>query len=583
MPQSADHANAVIEQALGLFAAGQRQRADALGLSLLNPEPDAFAHNKVGMYFRRTGRPALAEVHFRKAVALSPSPVARYNLGNALADLSRFSEAVEAYDQAIALDPADPRFHTNRGAALLKLHRFTHAIDSLHAALALNPRHITALVTLADVLSQSGRIDESLERLRLALAIEPDRPAATSNYLFTLHYSHRHTADQIAQAHFDWGRRQAHLAGPLPPAPPTRPAGPLRLGFVSGDFRRHSVAFFFEPLLEGLDRSRCEVFCYCASPLADDTTARLRNLAAHWRDVWPLDDDAAASLIRADRLDALVDLAGHTCGHRLGIFARRAAPLQLTWLGYPDTTGLAAIDFRLTDRACDGSETQPWHSERLAFLAGPNWCYRPPAESPPVPPRPSDVPVTFGCFAQFNKINQPTLDLWAGLLSRVPDSRLLIKSPPMADPAVRQRVVARFAAAGIDPTRLDLLGHSPSLVEHLSAIARADIALDTFPYNGTTLTCESLWMGVPVVSLRGPDHRGRTGHSLLHAVGLGDLAAESPEAYVQTAAALAADAPRLANLRSGLRHALQASSLLDARRFAEGFVQMLEELASPVP
>lgn len=382
-------------------------------------------------------------------------------------------------------------------------------------------------------------------------------------------------ADAVFEEHLEWGRVAEARVPRLEldtPAEDTRRC--LRVGYLSPDFREHSVASFIEPVLRQHDRSRFEVCCYSSLPMPDETTRRIREAVDVWRDIDKLSDGEAARLIREDRIDILVDLSGHTAGGRLGIFAARPAPIQMTWMGYPNATGLRTIDYRITDGVADPAGEEAHYSEELLRLDGCFLCYQPVTDAPEVAPLPAltNGHVTFGSFNNFSKINPGVLQLWAEVLKQVPGSRLLLKCPALTDATVRGRVSAALQALGIGTERVDLLGHTRTRQEHLALYARVDIAVDTFPYNGTTTTCEALWMGVPVLSLVGKRHAGRVGASLLSAAGLSDWLADTPESFVAIAQTMVADVTRLARLRGSLRGQLAESSLCDAA----GFVRRLE-------
>jgi predicted O-linked N-acetylglucosamine transferase (SPINDLY family) len=343
---------------------------------------------------------------------------------------------------------------------------------------------------------------------------------------------------------------------------------------VSPNFSRHSVGYFIAPVIAAHDRRQFEVFCYYTHRLSDDATARIRASADGWRDVATASDDALEALIRADGIDVLVDLAGHCKGNRLAVFARKPAALQLTWLGYPDTTGLDAIDVRITDGIADpapGADAR--HTERLWRMDGTFLAYDPPRDSPGVAARRADAPVAFGSFNHAAKLNEPTIALWAEILARVPDARLILKSGLLDRADTRDRVLERFERNGVAVARIEVEGWRPDRGSHLALYGEVDIALDTYPYNGTTTTCEALWMGVPVVSRAGDVHMSRVGASLLRGAGLGELVAESDAQYVELAVALAGDAARRARLRASLRERLRASPLLDHA----GFTRQLEQ------
>ena len=532
--------------------------------------PDyAAAHTNRGNALGDLGRFDDALASFDRAVAVRPDfAEAHYNRGNALAALDRGDEAIAAYDRALALQPDHVAALNNRGIALQAARRFDAALASYERALACAPDDADALNNLGNLRHEQGRVAAAIDAYGRAVGLRPDRTGPASNLLLLRNYTDALSPAEMLAAHRDWER---HLAVP-PPAPfPPRRAGRLRIGYVSADFRTHSVAYFFEPLLAHHDRSLVELFCYAHGRQADATTERLRALADHWVPIEGRTDAEVAARIRADGIDLLVDLGGHTGNSHLPVFAHRAAPVQVTWLGYPNTTGLAAMDYRLTDGIADPpGATDPFHSERLVRLEHGFLCYRPPAGAPDVAPPPPGARgfVTFGSFNHPAKLSDETVRVWSQLLDRVGDSRLLLKSKAFEDDSTRRHHRDRFAAAGLAPDRLDLVGHIDDPQGHLAAYGRIDVALDPFPYNGTTTTCEALWMGVPVVTLAGTRHAGRVGASLLHRVGLDELVAGDPAAYVALAAELAEDRSRLETLRAGLRDRLTASPLLDGAGFA---------------
>jgi predicted O-linked N-acetylglucosamine transferase (SPINDLY family) len=347
----------------------------------------------------------------------------------------------------------------------------------------------------------------------------------------------------------------------------------LRLGYLSSDFREHSVASFIEPLLRNHDRARFEVYCYSDLPTPDATTQQIRREADAWRDITKLNDAEAARLVREDHIDILFDLAGHTGNNRLGIFAAQPALVQIAYLGYPNTTGLHTVAYRITDTVADPPGKEAYYSERLLHLDGCFLCYQPLSGAPDVAPLPalSNGYVTFGSFNNYSKLNANVLEVWAEVLRQIPGSRLLLKCPALTDEAIRARVLAHFRTLGIEDNRLELLGHTRTRAEHLAVYGRVDIALDTFFYNGTTTTCEALWMGVPVLSLMGRRHAGRVGASLLTTVGLTDWLVDTTEAYVSAARHHAGDFAALGQLRASLRGQVQASMLCDAHAFARRF------------
>ena len=354
----------------------------------------------------------------------------------------------------------------------------------------------------------------------------------------------------------------------------------LRIGYVSSDFRRHSVAYFVEPLLEHHDASRFEITCYFTHNDSDATTERLQQLAHRWRNVADLDDHQFLRMIADDGIDVLVDLNGHTSGGRLTVFARRAAPVQVSFIGYPCTTGVTEMDFRLSDVTADPSGTGRLCTESLYRLPGCFLCFRPPENSPAVnhPPCESNGFITFGSFNNLAKINLDVIGLWAELLQQIPTSRLVIKNPSLTDRSTRERYRKLFADAGISAKRIDLIGFVADNAGHLATYGKIDIALDTFPYNGTTTTCEALWMGVPVVSMRGDRHAARVGASLLSTVGFPEWVADAPGQYIHIAQSLAQDVTHLTKLRAVLRQQVRNSRLCQEESYTRAVEAAYDEM-----
>ena len=408
---------------------------------------------------------------------------------------------------------------------------------------------------------------------------QPDSPetggdgaAVESAALVRLNYDPAVDDRALFEAHRSWAR--CHAA-PHYPSSDTEllsddPERPLRVGYVSGDLRRHPVAFFVEPILRSHDRSQVTPVCYDTVGLEDDMNAHLRSLVPDWWKASGWSDEALAERIRADRIDILVDLAGHTARNRLLVFARKPAPIQVTGIGYVTTSGLETMDYRLTDALCDpGRGEDRYYSERLWRLETGFNCYAPPRglPEPGSPPCFENSRLTFGCFNNLDKIAEPVIDTWSEILHDLPNARLLMKTKTLGEPAVREQLLAAFASRGIVAERLELRDWSETLAEHFAAYREVDISLDPFPYNGTTTTCESLMMGVPVVALRGGRHASRVSFSLLARLGLEGLTAQDSETYVERAVALASRPDALAKLRAGLRRRLATSPLCDAARY----------------
>jgi len=472
---------------------------------------------------------------------------------------------------------AGPQALVREGDQLARSGALTVALERYHAALENDPRCLDALLGIGNTLVDAWRLDEAMAAYARALVIAPQATAIRSALLFHQHYASAIDGPALFAAHREAAMYWPPVVVDADQRTVRSPTGRrLRIGYVSPNFSRHSVGYFIEPVIRNHDREQFEIFCYYAHPKADDVTARFRAMADAWREIADTDGEALAALIRNDAIDVLVDLAGHSKMNKLAAFAHRPAPLQITWLGYPDTTGLPAMDLRLTDTIADPPpQADRLNSERLVRIGGGFLCYQPPADSPP--PAAEVNPATAVVFASFNnlaKINLPTVRLWSAILQAVPGSRLVLKSAALDFTETADRVLEAFEECGVAAGRVELRGWIAQRGAHLQMYEGVDIALDTHPYNGTTTTCEALWMGVPVVTLAGDVHMARVGASLLHSAGLDELIATDSQAYVAIAVALANDEARRRTLRTGVRERLAASALLDHA----GFTRKLEQV-----
>jgi predicted O-linked N-acetylglucosamine transferase (SPINDLY family) len=498
---------------------------------------------------------------------------AHLNLGVVLASLGRDAEAEASYRRGLARKPASVDGHNNLGVLLEHTGRYGEAEASYRRASKLAPDVVHPLNNLAVLLKESGRLDEAIAIQRRAIALDPELPAGRSNLLYKLVYDETVSPQALFDEHAAWGRemaaRYATAGARFANAP--QPDRRLRIGYVSADFRHHSVAFFAEALLAAHDKNAVEVFLFANDTRADAVTRRLTAHADRVVSIFGMADERAAAQIRALGIDILVDLSGHTSGNRMMLFARKPAPVQATWLGYPATTGLPTIDYRITDAVADPpGEADALHTERLVRIDGGFLCYRPLDLAGAVAPLPARAAgyVTFGSFNNFAKLSPGTIALWARLLREVPDARLLLKASQFKDADTRARCHAAFTAAGVASDRIEIVPPLPDTADHLALYGRVDIALDPLTYNGSTTTCEALWMGVPTVTLRGDRHVSRVGASIMTTIGLGELIAGDADDYLAIASRLAHDLDHLAEIRAGMRERLRASPLCDAPRFA---------------
>jgi len=592
-----------------LIDTGQAEEAEAAIRQALACRPDfPDALNNLGNALLARGRAAEALIVYAQARKLQPeNPIVYYNAGNALKELGRMEQSIAAFRQALALKPddakcanglglalgtagltekavdafrqaiaVDPDYFeafNNLGNTLNHLNRHGEAIEVLHRAMAINPQSASAHNRLAIALMNMGRLDEGLEAYRRAVDLDPGGAAIHCNLVFCLQYLHGNEGTVTLAEARRWSSCHAE---PLRKAIAAHgnsrdPDRRLHIGYVSSDFREHSVSRFLQALLENHDHGNFEIVCYGDVRDPDSTTALLRACADEWHEIIGTTDESLAEMIRGHGIDILVDLMGFTAGNRLLVFARKPAPIQISYLGHPGSTGLATMDYRLTDAVADPpGRTEAFFTEALLRLPRTNWCFAPPANVPDVGPPPVSQghPLCFGSFNKIAKAAPQVLDLWAEILKAVTGSRLLLKNRVLADPPTRQRIGREFERRGISPERLDMAGYEDDLASHYRMYGRVDIALDTYPYNGTTTTCEAMWMGVPVVTLAGATHLARVGASLLTNVGLGELIASSPQEYISIAAGLAGNHARLQELRGTLRQRMLASSLMDGRQFA---------------
>jgi predicted O-linked N-acetylglucosamine transferase (SPINDLY family) len=568
-----NEAEAQYKLATALFDRGDLDESIAACRHAIRISPDFVeAYYDLGFALSVQGKLDESIAAYRQAIRIKPNfAEAHCGLGIALYGQGKLEESIAAYHQAVRIKPDYAEAQVNLGIALYRHGKLDEAIAASSNAIRINGDFADAHHILGNALLAQGKVDAAADAYRRVIALRPNHADSGGCLLLCMNYDIRLSKAQLVEAHRAWDQRYGVATLPAAHANDRNVRRRLKVGYVSPDFRQHAVAFFLEPLLRSHDRQKVEVFCYAEVMTPDATTERLKRLADGWLETVGMPVASLAERIQLDGIDILVDLAGHTAHNRLTVFARKPAPIQVTWLGYPNTTGLKAIDYRLVDAVTDPEEeADAWASETLIRLVDGFLCYGAPhdAPEPAAPPCLAAGTVTFGSFNNPSKLSAATLDTWAMLLARLPDARLLLKGEWFADPATCELFRNRLGSRGIVAERIELVPMLADTAAHLGLYNRIDIALDPFPYNGTTTTCEASWMGVPVITLRGDRHAGRVGASLLTQLGLTELIADSVEEYVEIAVALAVDQARLGELRRSLRPRLATSSLGDAAAFA---------------
>lgn len=595
--------------ARGLFSAAIPALRKAVSLA---PEM-AFAHDALGLALHELGDQREALTHSQRAVDLLPeNPLLRLHLGVAQQAAGDFRSAIQSYQEAIERDNALLPAWCNLAGALHDVGDAAAALRAAEHVLRLAPDVPEVLSVVGTVYAEAGQGElavqlldrltairpefaegwfnlgnaladpvEKLSALRRALTLQPDFAAAWSNVIFNLNYLPETSAADLLAAAREYGRIVSRQVAAAKVWSNLRdPSRQLRVGFVSADLTEHPVSFFLEGLLMSIDRRQVEALAYFNGAREDVYSERLKPQFAVWRSIWKKSDAEVCQLIAEDRVDILIDLSGHTSGHRLPVFAARPAPLQVSWLGYVGTTGLEAIDYVIADAHAIPEQAPVETVEKVWRLPECYMCFTPPAGelSPGELPAERNGYVTYGCFSNFSKVNDQVLDVWARLLAEQTDARLLLRSRRLGNPDVRERVMARLTGGGVDASRIELAGYFDQRLDALAEYRRVDIALDTFPYCGATTSAEALWMGVPVLTLRGDKFISRIGASLNRNLGLDDWVADSADDYVARAIHLSRDRSRLALLRRTLRDRGAASPLGNPTWFANQFSAALRAM-----
>ncbi len=561
---------------LGKFA----KAIDYFQRALILDPKNLATQNNLGNCYKQEDKLADAARCYRKAISLRPTYLlASINLADVLGKQHKHKAAIKTYRKALRLGTNIPEnqmhlavLHHGLGLALRELDKTDEAIAAYKEAISIQPDFALAHNSLGAALLARNEVDAAITSFRRALEIEPNLARVHSNILLVMNYLANSTQEQLyaESRKFD----SQHAKGLRKRRDSFRNSRnrkrPLKIGYLSPDFQDHSVAHFTRKLPREHNREAVEVFCYSDVETPDYVTAQFQAQTDHWLSIAKMDDDEVAACIRRDRIDILVDLAGHTSRNRLLLFAQKPAPVQVSWLGYPNTTGLKTMDYRLTDSVADPlSEADRLYTEKLIRLEHGFLCYQTDESILEVssPPCLKQGHITFGSFNSISKVTPDVVGVWSRILQSVPDSRLVLKAKALEDSGTRMRLLQAFREHGIDSDRLDLINMVAGRKDHMKLYSRVDIGLDPFPYNGTTTTCEALWMSVPVITLCGDRHAGRVGASIMHHVGLPSLVAQSSDEYVNVAKYLANDTQELTRQRKTIRAQMQQSALMDVPAF----------------
>lgn len=575
---------AALQTAVNHYSAARYEQAEGIARRLSRrPEVGGQATLLLGKILMESGRAPQAIFELERLVKQLPGDV------DALLSLHLAHVAARQVDKAIAIGEKayeasgkSDSVAASIGALLVLEGRYSEAEVWHERARAVNRVNGKSILGLARIYSATLRGSEAVKLLR-SMREEGVLGVGMFRHLaYYLRYASGSDPREVFELQKMAGALTAREADGMPPRlnVDRDPDRRLTIGYISPDFRVHACSHFMEPLFAARDRDAFKVIAYSASIYKDAVTERFRKMADGWYDAATVSSPILAKRIADDRVDIVFDLAGHTSGTKLACLAMRPAPLTANYIGFPDSTGTPGIDFRFVDSITDPPGAEAFATERLVRLDPCFLCYRPPMDAPPVAPSPCETSgrITFGSFNAIDKVSEATLDAWAEVLKRVPDSRLFLKGIALGDPAVAARAADHFQRRGVDPARLELMARTKGLTEHLNAYGRMDIALDTFPYNGTTTTCEALWMGVPVVGFTGQVHSGRVTASLVKAVGLGELIAPDVAGYIEKAVQLASDPARVVAYRRSMRDRVAASPLRDEAAFMRRFEAIIRSL-----
>ncbi len=563
-----------LNKTAALFELGRYELARSVAEALVLDHPDrGEAHLNMGNVLVHTGKARLAIKEFKRALELQPGYAeAHFNLASFLGSKEDLANTLVYLERRIKERGDSVQNLGMLAAAHQAAGHLRESEDICRRILERHPDNMMALITLGSCLSSAGDSADAVSLYERVVALDPSQSAMSSNIVFECNNLAGRSREQLFRAHLDWAERfeTPVLSTGNFENRDRDPSRKLRVGYVSGDFIRHPVGFLLRDILRHHDEAQFSVHCFSMLVRPEDALPELREAADTWEDIFYLDEDEVVELIRKAEIDILVDLSGHTAFHRLLVFARHPAPIQVEWIGYFHSTGMKSMDYFITDPATTPREGGQLFSETPVYLPHTRFCYGPPEYAPGVaaPPFATQGRITFGSFNRLPKMTDEVIAAWVRILHAVPGSRMVVKSGAFSDDAVRDRVLARFEVLGLEAARLDLREGSLH-AEMLAEYGEIDIALDTFPFNGGMTTLEALWMGVPVVTIAGDTVVSRQSVSALANIGLaGELAFESVDAYVEGAVALANNPVRLVELRAQIRPHMAASPLRQSEQFA---------------
>ena len=565
----------IMQKAYGLHQQGELSRAEKLYYEVLQLDPkQADANRLLGVIACSFGYFKEASEFLNTAISAKPKFAQNYFIiGEIYKQLFEMDKAISSYKKCIALKPDFIEAYNNLGLIYKSKKMFSDAISCYQNALRQQPNSSFTWSNLGNVLKETGRMEEALQALEKSFSIDPDFSAAYSNYLMALNYVSDKDAEYVYQKHTSWERYcPSSLEGKRFNFQGRDIKSKLRIAYISPDFHTHSVAYFIEPLLKAHDKKNIEIFGYYNNSVFDETNERIQTYFDQWTNISDMQDKQVADKIFEDEIDILVELAGHSANNSLPILYQKPAPIQVTWLGYPNTTGLSAVDFRITDSLADPEGAADLvHSETLIRLKNGFLCYEGDSKVPVHNEIPYDTNgfFTFGSFNNYVKVTPEVIEAWAQILIAVPKSKLILKSSQFADKDTKGRCIKLFKKQGVSKERLDLVAMLPNPNDHMSFYGQIDLALDPFPYNGTTTTFEALWMGVPTLTLSGKVHASRVGESILSRVGLQSFVSYSKDEYIQLAKLKSESLDDLRNLRVSLRATMMSSPLCDQQDFAK--------------